>query len=158
MKSSCRDGRPRPSRPSEARQGLLRWLKFNAVGGIGIGVQIAALAILRSWLRFDYLAATALAVEIAAIHNFLWHERFTWADRRAARPVQSLARLAKFNASNGAVSIVGNLALMRSLAGELEFNYVAANLVAIVLCSLVNFLLSDRFVFEAKENPAAISS
>ena len=149
MNSSCRDSRPRLSRPSEARQRFFRWLKFNAVGGIGIVVQLAALALLRSLLKLDYLLATGLAVEIAVIHNFLWHERFTWADRPATRPVQSLVRLVKFNASNGAVSIVGNLVLMRLLVGELEFNYVVSNLVAIVVCSLANFLLSDRFVFDA---------
>jgi putative flippase GtrA len=158
MKRSCRDGRPRPSMPSEARQSLLHWMKFNIVGGIGIGVQILALATFRSWLRFDYLLATGLAVEIAVIHNFWWHERYTWADRPAARPIQSLIRLAKFNASNGAVSIVGNIVLMRLLVGELKFKYVVSNLVAILLCSLVNFLLSDRFVFDAEANPAAISN
>ena len=135
---------------------FLRWMKFNVVGGIGIGVQLAALAVLRSWLKLDYLVSAGLAVEIAVIHNFLWHERFTWADRPATRPVQSLVRLAKFNVSNGAVSIVGNLALMRLLVGEFKFNYVASNIVAIALCSVVNFLLGDRFVFEAEERPAAI--
>jgi putative flippase GtrA len=109
-------------------------------------------------LKLDYLLATGLAVEIAVIHNFLWHERFTWADRPARRRVRSLVRLAKFNASNGAVSIVGNLVLMRLLAGELKVNYVASNLIAIALCSLVNFLLGDRFVFDPEENPAAIST
>jgi putative flippase GtrA len=158
MKSSCRDGRPRPSMPSEARQSFFRWMKFNAVGGIGIGVQLAALAVFRSLLKLDYLLATGLAVEIAVIHNFVWHERFTWADRPAARPVQSLVRLAKFNASNGAVSIVGNLMLMRLLVGELKSNYVASNLIAIVLCSLVNFVLGDRFVFDAEAKPATISN
>jgi putative flippase GtrA len=133
-------------------------MKFNIVGGIGIGVQLAALSVFRSWLKLDYLLATGLAVEIALIHNFLWHERFTWADRRAGRPMQSLVRLAKFNASNGAVSIVGNLGLMRLLVGEVKFNYVAANLIAIILCSLVNFLLGDWFVFEAGENAAAPSA
>jgi putative flippase GtrA len=142
---------------SRRNRACLRWLKFNIVGGIGIGVQILALAIFRSWLRFDYLLATGLAVEIAVIHNFWWHERYTWADRPAARPIQSLIRLAKFNASNGAVSIVGNLVLMRLLVGEVQLNYVVSNLFAIVVCSLVNFLLSDRFVFDAEENPAAIS-
>lgn len=117
-----------------------------------------ALATFRSWLRFDYLLATGLAVEIAVIHNFWWHERYTWADRPAARPIQSLIRLAKFNASNGAVSIVGNIVLMRLLVGELKFKYVVSNLVAILLCSLVNFLLSDRFVFDAEADPAAISN
>jgi putative flippase GtrA len=133
-------------------------MKFNAVGGIGIVVQLAALAILRSWVRLDYLLVTGLAVEIAVIHNFLWHERFTWSDRPATQTVQSLVRLAKFNASNGAVSIVGNLMLMRLLVGELKFNYVASNLIAIVLCSLVNFVLGDRFVFDAEAKPATISN
>ena len=127
---------------------FFRWLRFNLVGGIGIGVQLAALAVFRSWMKLDYLLATGMAVEIAVIHNFLWHERFTWADRPASRPVQSLVRLVKFNAGNGAVSLVGNLVLMRVLVGELKFNYVASNLLAIVFCSLVNFVLSDRFVFE----------
>jgi putative flippase GtrA len=138
---------------SQNNRTFLRWMKFNAVGGIGIAVQLGALAVFRSRLKLDYLWATALAVEIAVIHNFLWHERFTWADRPAARQLQSLARLAKFNASNGAVSIVGNLLLMRMLVGELKFDYVISNLVAIVVCSLVNFLLSDRLVFEGETLP-----
>lgn len=149
---SCRDGRPRPSKPSEARQAFFRWLKFNFVGGIGIGVQLAALAVFRSLVHLDYLLATALAVETAVLHNFLWHERFTWADRGASGLTPSLIRLAKFNASNGAVSILGNLLLMRLLAGGLRLNYIAANLIAISVCSLLNFLLSDRFVFERKAN------
>ena len=163
------DGRPRPSlwgrlfvwgrvsdpsRPSEARQVFRRWLKFNAVGAIGILIQLAVLAILRSLLHLDYLLATALAVEAAVLNNFLWHERFTWADRPAARMSHSLLRLGKFNASNGAVSIVGNLLLMRIFVGQLKLNYVAANLIAITVCSLVNFLLSDRVVFEVAASSA----
>jgi putative flippase GtrA len=144
--------------PSQARQSLCRWLKFNAVGGVGIVVQLGALAAFRSWLKLDYLLATGLAVEIAVVHNFLWHERYTWADRPATGAMQSLVRLAKFNASNGAVSMVGNLGLMRLLVGEMKFNYVAANLIAVVVCSLVNFLLSDRFVFDAAANSAAPST
>jgi putative flippase GtrA len=125
-----------------------RWLKFNLVGVIGIGVQLAALAVFRSFLQLNYLLATALAVEGAVLHNFLWHQCFTWADRGSAGPAQSLLRLAKFNASNGAVSILANLVLMRVLVGEFGVNYVAANLMAITACSVVNFLLSDRVVFE----------
>jgi len=160
------DGRPREpalsevegSVPSQARQSLCRWLKINAVGGVGIVVQLTALAVCRSWLKLDYLLATGLAVEIAVVHNFLWHERYTWADRPATGAMQSLVRLAKFNASNGAVSMVGNLGLMRLLVGEMLFNYVAANLIAVVVCSLVNFLLSDRFVFDVEADSAAPST
>jgi putative flippase GtrA len=84
---------------------FLRWLRFNVVGGIGIAVQLVLLFLLRSVLRFNYLAATALAVEITVIHNFLWHERFTWADRVQTTWRNSLPRLLRFNLTNGAVSI-----------------------------------------------------
>jgi len=37
---------------------------------------------------------------------------------------------------------------MRVFAGLFHLNYLAANLIAITLCSLANFLVSDRFVFQ----------
>jgi dolichol-phosphate mannosyltransferase len=127
-----------------------RWLKFKAVGGIGIGVQLAALAIFRSLLHLDYLLATVLAVEAAVLHNFLWHERFTWADRPSRRFRHSMVRLVRFNASNGLVSILANVLLMRVLVGTLGMQYFVANLIAIAASSLVNFLLSDCFVFHSE--------
>jgi len=130
------------------RETVLRWLKFNFVGGIGILVQLAALALFRSAFHLNYLLATALAVEVAVIHNFLWHERFTWRDRPSAHRRQSLARFLKFNATNGGVSIVGNLLIMRALVGQFHMQYMLANLIAIAICSLINFLLSDWVVFE----------
>ncbi len=144
------------SSQEKQRQTLWRWVRFNAVGCIGIDVQLAALAVFRSWLGIDYLLATGMAVEIAVLHNFVWHERFTWADRPVARPMQSRVRLLKFNASNGAVSIIGNLVLMRLLVGKLGFNYVASNAGAIVVCSFLNFLLGDRFVFDARPDAEAL--
>ncbi|MGA9354561.1 MAG: GtrA family protein [Terriglobales bacterium] len=141
------------SQKDSARQNLFRWLKFNFVGGVGIFVQLGALALFRSELHLNYLLATALAVETAVIHNFLWHERFTWKDRPSAHRLQSLARFAKFNATNGAVSIAGNLLIMRALVGQFHMNYLIANLIAVTVCSLLNFLLSDWVVFE-REKPA----
>jgi putative flippase GtrA len=58
----------------------LRWLKFNLVGTLGFAVQLGCLKLLLHF-QMNYLAATALAVEIAVLHNFVWHERFTWKDR-----------------------------------------------------------------------------
>ena len=133
---------------SNSGTAFFRWLKFNFVGGMGIVVQLAALALFRSVLHFDYLLATVLAVETAVIHNFLWHERFTWIDRPSDRTIHSLARFAKFNATNGFVSLVGNLLIMRMLVGGFGMNYVAANLIGVATCSLVNFALSNCFVFE----------
>ncbi len=130
----------------DGRTTLGRSLKFYAVGGIGIGVQFLVLAALTSELHLDYLVATALAVEAAVVHNFVWHEHFTWADR-AAR--EGFSRFVKFNLTTGAFSIAGNLVLMKVLVGMLGLPYLAGNGIAIVTCSLVNFLVSDRIVFRA---------
>ena len=92
--------------------GLIRWLKFNAVGAIGIAVQLAALALLKSCLGMNYLLATALAVEAAVLHNFVWHERFTWADRPTT---DRFKRLLKFNLTAGLFSIAGNVAFTHLL-------------------------------------------
>jgi putative flippase GtrA len=122
-----------------------RWLKFNAVGAIGIVVQLAMLAVLKSLLHVEYLWATALAVEAAVLHNFLWHERWTWKGRVAEKGM--LLRLVRFNLTTGAVSILANLVFMRLLVGQLHMQYLVANLLSIAATSLANFLLSEWFVF-----------
>ncbi len=127
------------------------WVKFNVVGAIGIGVQLAALAALNRVLG-NYVVATAIAVELTVLHNFVWHERFTWADRASMSWRDSLVRLLKFNFSNGAISILGNILLMRWFVGEFRLPVVIANLLAIALCGLANFVVGDRFVFRRCEN------
>lgn len=124
--------------------GLGRWLKFNAVGAVGIAVQLAVLTLLKSGLGLNYLLATALAVEATVLHNFVWHERFTWSDR----PTQtSLERLAKFNLTTGGLSVLGNVIAMKLLVEVAGINYLLANLLSIAACSIVNFFVADRAIF-----------
>ena len=126
---------------------FVRWSKFNLVGGIGIGVQFGALFALKSVLGLNYMLATAIAVEAAVIHNFAWHEKFTWADRVDSPWQRSGLRFLRFNMTCGAVSIVGNLTLMKVMVAEGHMNYLLANGIAIALCSMANFLVSDGWVF-----------
>lgn len=130
---------------SARRSTTFRWLKFNLVGGMGITVQLLMLVVLKTGLHLNYLIATAAAVETAVVHNFLWHGRFTWADRPAA----GFTRFLKFNLTTGLFSIAGNLALMKLLAGLGHMNYLLANGITITACSVINFLVSDGFVFAA---------
>jgi putative flippase GtrA len=140
------------------RRTVLRWLKFNAVGALGIGVQLAVLLTLKSGFHLSYLTATALAVEAAVLHNFLWHERYTWSDRVQPSWKKSLPRLLSFNLTTGGVSIAGNLALMKLMVGMVHMNYLLANAIAIVLCSLANFLVSEEWVFEKDDSRKRNSS
>ncbi len=125
---------------------LLRWLKFNAIGIVGVGVQLLFLHLLVR-ANVAYLAATALAVEAAVLHNFAWHQRYTWADRPTDDLPAVIGRLIRFHLSNGTVSIVGNILVMRWLVGGLHVPLLPANVGAILVCSLINFVLGDRFVF-----------
>lgn len=124
-----------------------RWLAFNAVGGVGIAVQVAVLAGLTAGLDWNYLVSTVLAVEAAILHNFFWHERWTWVDKTGGRANGRLRRLARFHAANGAVSLTGNVFLMWLFVGSLGIHPVIGNLGAIAICSLVNFFASDCWVF-----------
>ena len=129
---------------------VLRWLKFNLVGIIGVCLQMSVLAACTYWAKLPYLAATVLAVECTILHNFIWHERFTWGDRPCNSGVERALRLLRFNSSNGAVSLVGNLLLMRLLVEQLHLPVLVANGGAILACSVANFLFGDQFVFRPR--------
>jgi len=124
----------------------IRFARFNAAGTLGIGVQIAVLWALVRLVSMNYIVATAVAVIAAVAHNFVWHWRWTWADRRM--PIVHVpGAFVRFAATNGAVSLVGNVMLMWMLVTGTGLQPIIANLVAIGVCGLVNFWLSDRVVF-----------
>jgi dolichol-phosphate mannosyltransferase len=122
-----------------------RWLTFNLVGILGAGLQLLVLQLAVSTVGLPYLAATILAVEAALLHNFFWHERWTWRERMSEGT--RARRLAAFHAANGGVSLVCNVILMQLLVGMLGLPVVPANLMSILACSFVNYVLSDRLVF-----------
>ena len=112
---------------------------------MGTGLQLTVLASLTGLGGLHYLVATALAVETAIVHNFLWHERWTWSDRD--RTGERLRRLVLFNGTTGLVSILGNLLFMWFFVGGLSMHPIVGNLASIACCASLNFLLSDRVVF-----------
>ena len=135
-------------------RGVRRWAVFNAVGIAGVGVQLLALAAGTELLRLDYRVATALAVEAAILHNFVWHERWTWRDRRGGRRGRWM-RLVRFNAVSGTVSITGSVVFTALYATMFGIHYLFANMMAITSCSLANFLANDRLVFRARNDRPA---
>lgn len=123
---------------------IQRPAKFAFVGAIGVLIQLAVLEVLTA-LGLHYLWATAFAVEAAVLHNFMWHQRFTWRDR--SQSAETGVRLLRFHLSNGTISILGSLLLMRWLVGQFGMRVLLANLLTIAACSVGNFLASDRWVF-----------
>ena len=127
---------------------MIHFIRFNVVGVLGFALQTTALFVLtHGALHIGYLAATAAAVELAVLNNFVWHQRWTWKDRPSASTGEALSRLVKFNVTNGAVSITGNLVLMSILVGRLGLPIAGANVASVAACSICNFFLADRIAF-----------
>ena len=80
------------------------FIKFGAVGGSGVVVNLACLALLRM-LGLSNNLASALAIEVSIISNFILNERWTFRER-ASQNTQRFHRAFKFQM----VSLVGALA------------------------------------------------
>src|SRR5258706_13494635 len=101
---------------------MIHFIRFNVVGVFGFALQSGALFVLTHGAHpFGYLLATATAVELAVLNNFVWHQRWTWRDRPSATAGGKVRRLAKFNLTNGAGSITGNMVFYSILVGRLGF-------------------------------------
>jgi putative flippase GtrA len=127
---------------------FIRWGKFNLVGAMGMVVQLGTLAFFDRWAAGHYLYASAAAIELTLLHNFVWHVHYTWRDRRDDSAL--LAQLTRFHLSNGLVSMLGNLALMRILVDGAHMPLLASNGIAILCCSIVNFFLGDNLAFATR--------
>jgi putative flippase GtrA len=143
----------------------MRWVRFNIVGGLGVFVQAIALWLLADLLKLNYLIATVLAVEATILHNFAWHVNWTFSDRRSL-PAQSgmverntndasfrgwrfSQALFRFQFASGVVCIPGNLVIMWLLVKHAQLPHLPANLLAIAVCSIANYYLTDKFSFPA---------
>jgi len=127
---------------------IVRWGKFNLVGAMGVVVQLGALAALGRLAAGHYLLATAAAIELTLLHNFTWHLHFTWRDRREESTVP--AQFVRFQLSNGLISMLGNLVLMRVLVQGAQLPLLVANVIAILCCSVANFRMGDRWAFRVR--------
>jgi len=125
---------------------LVHWARFNVVGAFGIAIQLTTLALLVRVAGTHYLAATLLAVETSVLHNYVWHTRWTWADRLDAS-ASHRRMLLRFHLTSGGISLAANAVFMPLLVGALGLDVLPANCATIVVCGLLNFALSDRFAF-----------
>ena len=132
--------------------------KFVIVGCLGFVLQLLTLSALTSLAGWPFLPATAAAVEAAVLHNFVWHEWWTWGDRgfggfAGFAGAHSFGRLVRFNVATGFISIVGNLILVEIFVEALGLPPLVGNAIAVGSLSVVNFVVSDRWVFTLPPSP-----
>jgi putative flippase GtrA len=125
---------------------LRHWARFNVVGAFGIAVQLATLAALVRGAGAHYLASTLVAVEASVLHNYVWHTRWTWADRIDASAAHG-PMLLRFHLTSGGLSFAANAVFVPLLVDALGVDVLVANCATIAVCGVLNFLLSDRYAF-----------
>ncbi len=134
-------------------QPMARWrfVKFGAVGASGTVINIAVLYACQEFLllqiadfhsRLNY--SIAIAITLATISNFYFNRRLTWRDRQYEASPGVMVLFFKYVAAAG-VSIAIQSVMTKSLS--LYLHYILANLVAIGLSSVFNFVANDRLTF-----------
>lgn len=130
-----------------------RFVKFGIVGGLGILVNMLAYALLHEKVGIADFIGRALAIEIAVLHNFSWNFFWTWRDR--GRSFNTFFnRLLRYHGSTFIASFVIPLVIGwivdRTLDDFPFANYIS-HLTGIAAGMLVNYLISDLWVFRAKK-------
>ena len=135
----------------------VRYLKFGVVGASGTVVNMAVLYVAQEILfagiaepRSRLYASLALAIGVATVNNFTWNRLWTWADRLREADAgtggqrQLLQQFGRYAlASWFGIGLQYGLTLW--LAHSLH--YLLANVIAIVIASVSNFLANDRWTF-----------
>lgn len=139
-----------------------RYIKFGLVGASGTVVNMAMLYLAQEYLlviiddsRQRLYASLALAIGVATINNFTWNRLWTWADRIKAAQLQrqhvAHSQLAVITGQLGRYALASwlGIALQYGLTLWLAhmLHYLLANVIAIVIASVSNFLANDRWTF-----------
>ena len=127
----------------------MRVVRFFTVGWMGFIVQMTAFVVLTHVVHASWLWATAAAAELSIVHNFFWHEWWTWKDRREFSGLSTAAKFARFNLATGVVSVGANLGLVSLFVITLDVPPVVANVLAVATLSVTNFVVTDRWVYVA---------
>ena len=144
-----------------------RYIKFGLVGASGTVVNMAILYLAQEHLlafiaepRSRLYASLTLAIAVATVNNFTWNRLWTWADRLrenalagATAAVVKLPRslwLGQFGrytlASWFGIALQYGLTLWLSHT----LHYLLANVIAIVIASVSNFLANDHWTFRRR--------
>lgn len=122
-----------------------RIIKFMIVGAMGTIVNEALLFIFTDYLGIFYMFSAVISIEIALVHNFLWNEFWTFADR--IKKGNLLGRLARYNflAIGGMIIGLVVLFLFTSVFGVY---YLLSNLIGVFVAFLWNYFTNKKYTWK----------
>ena len=144
-----------------------RYIKFGLVGASGTVVNMAILYLAQEYFfasialpRNRLYASLALAIAVATINNFTWNRLWTWADRLRDAAAHATPGQAPQTGVSVFVGQFGRYAVASWFGIALQYgltlwlshslHYLLANVIAIVMASVSNFLANDRWTFRQR--------
>jgi putative flippase GtrA len=121
------------------------------VPALGAVVQ-ALVVVAATWAGCSPVTATILGIEAAILHNFAWHDRWTWGDR--PRPESRVARLVRYNLAMAGTSLLVGAAVTWMVVAGFGWSVLPANAVAVAVAALANYVTSDRVIFRTDQRRA----
>lgn len=128
-----------------------RFIKFGSVGLSGTVVNLIVLYLGQEYIFRGIPSAgwrlnvsLACAIVCATINNFAWNRLWTWADRKAEIDKHFALQLGQYFIACW-VAIALQFIITKILA--VYVYYLAANVTAIVLSSIINFFVNDAWTF-----------
>lgn len=137
-----------------------RFTKFALVGASGVPVNMFVLYLGKEYL-FGHVSnhfhgldlrlnlALVFAIFCSIVNNFVWNHHWTWSDRKHIHERYRLLRQFGRYAVASWLGVAIQLALTNILT-RMGLYYLVANLLAIGVASVVNFLLSDKWAFRTR--------
>lgn len=132
-----------------------RFVKFSVVGLSGMIVNLAALYVGQEVLFRDMSSDTtrlnlslALAIFLATINNYLWNRTWTWMDRKGKTKYGFFPQMGQYFIACG-LAIGFQFGFTILLAQFVH--YLLANIIAIVLAAVLNYLINDVWTFSIRK-------
>ncbi len=144
-----------------------RFVRFGLVGASGTVVNLTVLFIAHEMLFSAIEPAGSkpyfsllLAILVATVNNFTWNRLWTWSDRRHATARADGQRLRKRSllAQLGQYATASWLGILLQYGLTIGFmhlglHYLLANLIAIAIASISNFITNDLWTFRNQRKP-----
>ena len=127
-----------------------RFVVFTMVGISGIIVNNLVLYLLIEYLFLPLSIASLFAIQLAIFNNFIWNRKFTWRDREMLGWEAIKKGLLKFTLVSWVAGALNWLILL-ILDYTTDLHYIMANLIAIFIASILNYLLNDLWTFGKNE-------
>jgi putative flippase GtrA len=141
-----------------------RYIKFGLVGASGTVLNMTLLYLSQEYFfsaiespRNRLYASLALAITVATVNNFTWNRLWTWADRLRAAALHAQEDPSTYTPIAVYLSQFWRYAVASWLGIALQYgitlwlahsiHYMVANIIAIMLASVSNFLANDRWTF-----------